>query len=122
MAKSSATPAAFFDIPLSLIIVAAQIRSRIDQEGEAFLALVESIGAKGVLESVIVTPRDGKYLLIAGERRLLACRKLGAGDDPGPGDRRGHGAGRGPRPAVNGEPPARGPRSDRYGAGGGRIH
>ena len=73
----SVTPAeAFFDIPLSLITVAGQIRSRIDQEGEAFLALVESIREKGVLESVIVTPRDGKYLLIAGERRLLACQKL----------------------------------------------
>ncbi len=72
-----ATPAgAFFDIPLSLITVAGQIRSRIDQEGETFLALVESIREKGVLESVIVTPRDGKYLLIAGERRLLACQKL----------------------------------------------
>jgi ParB-like chromosome segregation protein Spo0J len=76
-AAPSATPAAaFFDTPLSLITVAAQIRSRIDQEGEAFLALVESIREKGVLESVIVTPRDGKYLLIAGERRLLACQKL----------------------------------------------
>ena len=73
----SVTPAeAFFDIPLSLITVAGQIRSRIDQEGEAFLALVESIREKGVLESVIVTPRDGNYLLIAGERRLLACQKL----------------------------------------------
>jgi ParB-like chromosome segregation protein Spo0J len=76
-AAPSATPAeAFFDIPLSLITVAGQIRSRIDQEGEAFLALVESIREKGVLESVIVTPRDGNYLLIAGERRLLACQKL----------------------------------------------
>ena len=73
----SVTPAeAFFDIPLSLITVAGQIRSRIDQEGEAFLALVESIREKGVLESVIVTPRDGNYLLIAGERCLLACQKL----------------------------------------------
>ena len=76
-AAPNATPAAaFFDIPLSLITVAGQIRSRIDQEGEAFLALVESIREKGVLESIIVTPRDGKYLLIAGERRLLACQKL----------------------------------------------
>ena len=76
-AAPSATPAgAFFDIPLELITVAGQIRSRIDQEGEAFLALVESIREKGVLESVIVTPRNGKYLLIAGERRFLACQKL----------------------------------------------
>ena len=68
--------AAFFDIPLAVIIVAAQIRSPIDQEGEAFLALVDSICEKGVLEPVMVTPRDGNYLLIAGERRLLACRQL----------------------------------------------
>jgi ParB family chromosome partitioning protein len=82
-AAPRATPAAaFFDIPLALITVAAQIRSRIDQEGEAFLALVESIREKGVLESVIVTPRDGNYLLIAGERRLLACQKLGLATIP----------------------------------------
>jgi ParB-like chromosome segregation protein Spo0J len=75
---SSAAPAvAFLDIPLELIIVEGQIRSRIDQEGEEFLALVESIREKGVLEPVIATPRDGKYLLISGERRLLASRNLG---------------------------------------------
>jgi len=35
-AAPGATPAAaFFDIPLALITVAGQIRSRIDQEGEA---------------------------------------------------------------------------------------
>jgi len=76
VAPSAAPSGAFFDIPLELIIVEGQIRSRIDQEGEAFLAHVESIREKGVLEPVIVTPRDGKYLLISGERRLLACRKL----------------------------------------------
>ena len=82
-AAPSATPAAaFFDIPLSLITVAAQIRSRIDQEGEAFLALVESIREQGVLEPVIVTPRDGNYLLIAGERHLLAGQKLGLATIP----------------------------------------
>jgi len=82
-AAPSAKPAgAFFDIPLELIIVEGQIRSRIDQEGEAFLAHVESIREKGVLEPVIVTPRDGKYLLISGERRLLACRKLGLATIP----------------------------------------
>ena len=78
-----ATPAgAFFDIPLSLITVAGQVRSRIDQAGEAFLGLVESIREKGVLEAIVVTPRDGKYLLIAGERRFLACQKLGLATIP----------------------------------------
>jgi len=75
-ALRAAPAVAFFDIPLAVIIVAAQIRSPIDQEQEAFLALVDSIREKGVLEPVIVTPRDGNYLLIAGERRPLACRKL----------------------------------------------
>ena len=76
-AAPGATPAgAFFDIPLELITVERQIRSRIDLEGEAFLAFVESIRKSGVLESITVTPRDGKYLLIAGERRFQASRKL----------------------------------------------
>ena len=77
IAAPSATPAVtFFDIPLAFIVVQGQVRSQTDQEGEEFLALVESIREQGVLEPVIVTPRNGSYLLIAGERRLLACRKL----------------------------------------------
>ena len=67
----------FYDIPLSLIIVADQIRSGIDKESESFKAILESIREKGVLEPVIVTSKDNKYLLISGERRLLACRQLG---------------------------------------------
>jgi ParB-like chromosome segregation protein Spo0J len=68
---------AFFDIPLGLIVAEDQVRSRIDQEGEEFCALVESIREKGVLEPIITTPMEDKYLLISGERRLLACRKAG---------------------------------------------
>jgi ParB-like chromosome segregation protein Spo0J len=45
-------------------------------EDGAFSALVASIGEKGLLEPVLVTPRDGNYLLISGERRFLACRHL----------------------------------------------
>ena len=74
----SATQAgAFFDIPLALIIIEGQIRSRIDQAAEAFRALVESIREKGVLEPIIVTWQNGNYLLISGERRLRACQMLG---------------------------------------------
>jgi hypothetical protein len=76
-APSAVPSGSFFEIPLELIVVEGQIRSRIDQEGEDFLAHVEPIRERGVLEPIIVTPRDGKYLLIFGERRLLACRKLG---------------------------------------------
>jgi ParB family chromosome partitioning protein len=81
-APSAAPVVAFFDIPLELIIVEGQIRSRIDQEGEAFLALLESIREKGVLEPVIVTPQGGNYLLISGERRLRACQMLGLATIP----------------------------------------
>jgi ParB family transcriptional regulator, chromosome partitioning protein len=76
-AKSAAPSGAFLDIPVELIAIEGQIRSRIDQEGEPFLALVESIRKEGVLEPIIVTPQEGKYRLISGERRLQACRKLG---------------------------------------------
>jgi ParB-like chromosome segregation protein Spo0J len=83
MAKVNGTPLgavksdAYYDIPLDLIIVEDQIRSGIDMEKEAFLALMESIREKGVLEPVIVTPMGDMYRLISGERRFLSCRQLG---------------------------------------------
>jgi hypothetical protein len=67
----------FYEMPLAMINAGEQIRSGIDTEGEAFLALKTSIAEKGVLVPILVTPRDGRYLLIAGERRLLACQVLG---------------------------------------------
>ena len=39
--------------------------------------LVASIEASGLLQPVIVRPRNGQYELIAGERRLRAVQKLG---------------------------------------------
>jgi ParB family chromosome partitioning protein len=36
-----------------------------------------SIKDRGVLEPVLVTPKDDKYLLLCGERRYLAAQKLG---------------------------------------------
>ena len=75
--RRAAQAKAFLDIPSELIDVEGQIRTQIDQEGEPFLALVESIRGKGVLEPLIVTPKGERYRLISGERRLLAGRKLG---------------------------------------------
>jgi ParB family chromosome partitioning protein len=66
----------FYDIPLEMMIVEEQIRTYIDEEEEPFQALVASIGEKGVLEPVLVTPKDGKYLLVSGARRFLACQKM----------------------------------------------
>jgi len=67
----------FLYLPLGSIIVEEQIRSSIDTTSESFKALMESIKDKGVLEPVLVTPKDGKYLLLCGERRYLAAQKLG---------------------------------------------
>ena len=67
----------FLYLPLEDIIVEEQIRSGIDTESESFKALMESIKDRGVLETVLVTPKDGKYLLLCGERRYFAALKLG---------------------------------------------
>ncbi len=66
----------FLYLPLGSIIVEEQIRSGIDRESDSFKALMESIRDRGVLEPVLVTPKDGKYLLLCGERRYLATQKL----------------------------------------------
>jgi ParB family chromosome partitioning protein len=67
----------FMYLPLGSIIVEEQIRSSVDTEGESFKALMASIKDRGVLEPVLVAPRDDKYLLLCGERRYLAAQKLG---------------------------------------------
>ena len=51
---------------------------RRDLDGEALLALSESIKARGVLQPVVVRPLSGgTYELVAGERRLRAARLAG---------------------------------------------
>jgi ParB family chromosome partitioning protein len=82
MAKKASTAAAaateeFRNIPLGLIIVESQVRSSIDTEGESFKRLMASIAEKGVIQPIVVTPRGEQFLLLAGERRFLACQMLG---------------------------------------------
>src|SRR5450759_1671425 len=67
----------YMDISLDQIIVEEQVRSAVDTEGEAFKVLVASIQAKGILQPVLAIPKNGQYLIVAGERRLLAARQLG---------------------------------------------
>src|SRR5688500_1886617 len=52
-----------------------QPRTHVDEE--TLLELTSSIEASGLLQPVVVRPRDGKYELIAGERRLRAVQRLG---------------------------------------------
>ena len=68
----------FLYISLDKIVVLEQVRSSISTETESFKSLIQSIKDKGILEPLIVTAQeDGSYLLICGERRLLAARQLG---------------------------------------------
>lgn len=39
--------------------------------------LAESIKEKGIIEPIIVRPRDGKYEIVAGERRYRAAKNIG---------------------------------------------
>ena len=75
--KTTANPE-FLNIPVEKIVVSEQVRSSIDIETDSFKSLVQSIKDKGILEPLIVTTQDdGTYLLICGERRLVAARQLG---------------------------------------------
>jgi len=44
--------------------------------------LIASIKSKGVLEPILVRPKDGKYEIIAGERRYMAAKNAGLGEIP----------------------------------------
>jgi ParB family transcriptional regulator, chromosome partitioning protein len=52
-----------------------QPRTQVDET--ALTELTSSIEASGLLQPVVVRPRDGKYELIAGERRWRAVQRLG---------------------------------------------
>ncbi|MCX5813386.1 MAG: ParB/RepB/Spo0J family partition protein [Proteobacteria bacterium] len=65
-------------MPVANIVVLEQVRSSINIETESFKSLIQSIKDKGILEPLIVTAQDdGTYILICGERRLVAARQLG---------------------------------------------
>jgi ParB family transcriptional regulator, chromosome partitioning protein len=50
---------------------------RTEMNEEALIELTASIEASGLLQPVIVRPRNGKFELIAGERRWRAIQRLG---------------------------------------------
>jgi len=62
-------------LPLSSIIVERDERQRRDLTGIDELA--SSIAQVGLLQPIVVQPNGDNFLLIAGERRLAAHRKLG---------------------------------------------
>jgi ParB family chromosome partitioning protein len=44
--------------------------------------LAQSIRENGLLEPIVVTPRAGRFMIIAGERRFRACRLAGLAKAP----------------------------------------
>ncbi|MCQ9207877.1 MAG: ParB/RepB/Spo0J family partition protein [Omnitrophica bacterium] len=58
-------------------ISASRFQPRKKTNPEKMEELIASIKEKGVIQPVLVRPKDGGYELIAGERRLSAAKKLG---------------------------------------------
>jgi len=50
---------------------------RVDFNPESLLELAESIKAQGIVQPVLARPKNGRYELVAGERRWRAARKAG---------------------------------------------
>ena len=66
-------------VPLSVLVPQAQPRKRF----ENLEALAESIREKGVLQPLLVRPLgDGRYAIVAGERRYRAAKMAGLAEVP----------------------------------------
>jgi ParB family chromosome partitioning protein len=70
------------NVPVELVVPnASQPRRRIEEE--PLNALAASLGEKGILQPVLVRPlSDGRYELVAGERRWRAARIAGLNEIP----------------------------------------
>lgn len=58
-------------------IIADPDQPRRTFEEESLLELSESIKTHGILQPIVVTPRDGRYMIVAGERRYRAALMAG---------------------------------------------
>jgi ParB family transcriptional regulator, chromosome partitioning protein len=64
------------EVPISSVVPNPyQPRTQVDEA--ALVELTASIEASGLLQPVVVRPKNGKYELIAGERRWRAVQRLG---------------------------------------------
>jgi ParB family chromosome partitioning protein len=71
-------------IPIELIDTRAQIRTRNGFDKTSLTELAESIKMHGLLQPLAVTPAEqkGRYMLVIGERRLLAASMAGMTEVP----------------------------------------
>lgn len=67
-------------VPLALIDVRPQVRTVFDEA--SIQELADDIGARGLLQPVLLNPNGARFILIAGERRLRACKLLQLSDIP----------------------------------------
>jgi ParB family chromosome partitioning protein len=63
-------------------ITASPLQPRKEFGREALQELVDSIRQHGIIQPLIVRPADGRYQLIAGERRWRAAKELGLAEVP----------------------------------------
>ena len=78
LVEEAKSPATSF-LPLDLLVPSPQPRKRF----ENLEALAESIREKGVLQPLLVRPLgDGRYAIVAGERRYRAARMAGLSEVP----------------------------------------
>ena len=56
---------------------------QMDEDGvDAIARLAQSIKAEGIIQPLVVTPKEGKFLIVCGERRFRAAKKVGLKDAP----------------------------------------
>lgn len=67
-------------VPIALIDIEAQVRTVFDDE--SIQELADDIGARGLLQPVLLNPHGARFTLIAGERRIRACKLLQLSDVP----------------------------------------
>src|SRR5690349_18890549 len=63
-------------------IVPSPLQPRREFEREALAELVDSIRQRGIIQPLIVRPKDGQFELIAGERRWRAAKEVGLAEAP----------------------------------------
>ena len=63
-------------------ITPSPLQPRREFEREALAELVESIRQRGIIQPLIVRPKEGQFELIAGERRWRAAKEVGLTEAP----------------------------------------
>ena len=76
VAKSKATEQGILEVPISQV-VANPDQPRVHFKEQELDELAASIKRNGLLQPILVSKKDDGYEVIAGERRLRACKKAG---------------------------------------------